>query len=129
MDVFAYVVGQLHRFISVRYQGEFYVLSLSVLHRACAACVARFGRDGPVPAPKHARMVPSWPKHVRVVRAGDLNPTTCLGSADFIPLGFRRLLREFVVWTIPSPFPARGLGAAHLVYTFPKISGLGSDCQ
>jgi hypothetical protein len=35
-----------------------------------------------------------------------------------------------VVWTIPSPFLARGLGAAHLVSTpSRKYPGLARDCQ
>ena len=49
---------------------------------------------------------------------GDLNPHDLLGSADFhTTSAFAASLGEFVVWTIPSPFPARGLGAARLVST------------
>ena len=59
---------------------------------------------------------------------GDLNPHDRLGSADFhTTSAFAASVAEFVVWTIPSPYLARGLGAAHLVSTpSRKISGLGS---
>src|SRR5665213_87973 len=73
-------------------------------------------------------MVPSWSKHVHVVRAGGfehpLPARVCEFSYHF---GFRRLASEFVVWTIPSPFPARGFRCCpSSLYTFPKTSGLGS---
>jgi hypothetical protein len=64
-------------------------------------------------------MVPSWPTEKVVwCGRGDLNPHDLLGSADFhTTSAFAASLREFVVWTIPSPFLGRGLGAAHLVST------------
>jgi hypothetical protein len=63
------------------------------------------GQSGPVPAPKHFRMVPSW-LHCEKwwCGRGDLNPHDLLGSADFhTTSAFAAPLSEFVVWTIPSP--------------------------
>ena len=77
------------------------------------------GQSGPVPAPKHARMVPSWPAwKAGVVRAEGIEPTRPCGRRIFIPLRLSPPRKcGFVVWTIPSPFPIRGLGAARLVST------------
>ena len=85
--------------------------------------------------PKRPSPVPGWfhPGQSMCVWCGrgDLNPHDLLGSADFhTTSAFAASLREFVVWTIPSPFPARGLGAAHLVSTpSRKHPGLARDCH
>ena len=81
--------------------------------------------------PKRPSPVPGWfhPGQSICVWCGrgDLNPHDLLGSADFhTTSAFAAPLAEFVVWTIPSPFLARGLGAAHLVSTPSRKSGLGS---
>jgi len=79
-----------------------------------------------------ARMVPSWPHPGNWwCGRGDLNPHDLLGSADFhTTSAFAASLGEFVVWTIPSPFPLRGSGAARLVSTpSRKHSGLARDCH
>ena len=53
-----------------------------------------------------------------MVRAEGIEPSRPCGLRIFIPLRLSppRMCR-FVVWTIPSPFPKRGLGAARLVST------------
>ena len=64
-------------------------------------------------------MVPSWPAwKAGVVRAEGIEPTRPCGLRIFIPLRLSPPRKcGFVVWTIPSPFPIRGLGAARLVST------------
>jgi hypothetical protein len=83
------------------------------------------GRSGPVRWFHPGQSVCIW------CGRGDLNPHDLLGSADFhTTSAFAAPLREFVVWTIPSPYPARGLGAAHLVSTpSRKHPGLARDCH
>src|SRR6202789_3384178 len=89
-----------------------------------------------VPGRFRPQNTPGWfhpvPPRKRVwCGRGDLNPHDLLGSADFHTTStFAAPLCEFVVWTIPSPFLARGLGAAHLVSTpSRKYPGLARDCQ
>ena len=53
-----------------------------------------------------------------MVRAEGIEPTRPCGLRIFIPLRLSPPRKcGFVVWTIPSPFPIRGLGAARLVST------------
>jgi len=86
------------------------------------------GRDGPVPAPKHARMVPSWPKHVRVVRAGGLEPPRPVRVCGFsYHFGFRRPATRVRGLDYPFTIPRERFRCCpSSLYTFPKISGLGS---
>ena len=58
-----------------------------------------------------ATMVPSWPKHVRVVRAEGIEPPRPVrGCGSSYHFGFRRPTSGgFVIWTIPSPSLARVL--------------------
>jgi hypothetical protein len=70
-----------------------------------------------VPAPEHARIVPFWPPHEEdVVRAEEIEPSRHCGQRIFIPLRVSPPAEGGLeTWTIPSPFFASGLGAAHLV--------------
>ena len=53
-----------------------------------------------------------------VVRAEGIEPSRPCGLRIFIPLRLSPPRQcGLVVWTIPSPFPVRGLGAARLVST------------
>lgn len=68
---------------------------------------------------RNARMVPSWLTRKRTwCGRRELNPHGLAACGFSYHFGFRRPAKGgFVVWTIPSPFPKRGLGAAHLVST------------
>ena len=75
-----------------------------------------------------ARMVPSWPKHVRVVRAGGLEPPRPVRVCGFsYHFGFRRLARRVRGLDYPFTIPRERLRCCpSSLYTFPKTSGLGS---
>jgi hypothetical protein len=79
------------------------------------------GRSGPSPAlEKLARMVPSCGPLRMLIWCGrrELNPHGLAACGFSYHFGFRRPAQcGFVVRTIPSPFPSRGLGAARLVST------------
>ena len=64
-------------------------------------------------------MAPSWPTwKPGMVRAEGIEPSWPCGLRIFLPLRLSPPRQcGFVVWTIPSPFPTRGLGAARLVST------------
>ncbi len=85
------------------------------------------GASGPSPAPHNARMVPSWPENFWCGRR-ELNPHGLAACGFSYRFGFRRPADGgLAVWTIPSPFLVRGLGAARLVSTPSRIaSELGS---
>src|ERR1700677_3756086 len=103
--------------------------------KRCIRSYAEAPYSAGLSGPKRPRPVPGWshPGQSMCVWCGrgDLNPHDLLGSADFhTTSAFAASLGEFVVWTIPSPFPARGLGAAHLVSTpSRKHPGLARDCH
>ena len=75
-----------------------------------------------------ARMVPSWSKHVRVVRAGGLEPPRPVRVCGFsYHFGFRRLARRVRGLDYPFTSPRERLRCCpSSLYTFPKTSGLGS---
>ena len=73
-------------------------------------------------------MVPSWPKHVRVVRAGGLEPPRPVRVCGFsYHFGFRRLATRVRGLDYPFTIPRERFRCCpSSLYTFPKISGLGS---
>jgi hypothetical protein len=87
------------------------------------------GQNGPVPAPKDVRMVPSWPTQGEGwCGRGDLNPHDLLGSADFHTTSAFAAPQVRVrgldyPFTIPRE---RFRCCPSSLYTFPKTSGLGS---
>ena len=88
------------------------------------------GRSGPVPAPKHARMVPSWPTVGSGVWCGrgDLNPHDLFRVCGFsYHFGFRRLATRVRGLDYPFTIPRKRFRCCpSSLYTFPKTSGLGS---
>jgi hypothetical protein len=80
-------------------------------------------RPSPVP-----RMVPSWTKHVRVVRAGGLEPPRPVRVCGFsYHFGFHRPAMRVRGLDYPFTIPRERFRCCpSSLYTFPKISGLGS---
>lgn len=75
-----------------------------------------------------ARMVPSWPKHVRVVRAWGLEPPRPVRVCGFsYHFGFRRPAVRVRGLDYPFTIPRERFRCCpSSLYTFPEISGLGS---
>jgi hypothetical protein len=82
--------------------------------------------------PKRPSPVPGWfhaaQKHVRVVRAGGLEPPRPVRVCGFsYHFGFRRLARRVRGLDYPFTIPRERLRCCpSSLYTFPKTSGLGS---
>ena len=63
-------------------------------------------------------LFPAREQQIELVRAEGIEPSRPCGLRIFIPLRLSPPRKYgFVVWTIPSPFPIQGLGAARLVST------------
>ena len=105
------------------------MLSLSVLHRACAACVARFRAETGRFRPQN---MPGWfhPGQSMCVWCGrgDLNPHDLFRVCGFsYHFGFRRLATRVRGLDYPFTIPRERFRCCpSSLYTFPKISGLGS---
>ncbi len=93
----------------------------------CRSALQHRTKRGPS-AQSGARMVPSWPKHVRVVRAGGLEPPRPVRVCGFsYHFGFRRLATRVRGLDYPFTIPRERFRCCpSSLYTFPKISGLGS---
>src|SRR3984885_7966586 len=83
--------------------------------KRCIRSYAEAPYSAGLSGPKRPSPVPGWFHPGQSMCGGGgrggLNPHDLLGSADFhTTSAFAASLREFVVWTIPSPFLARGLG-------------------
>ena len=92
------------------------------------------GQSGPVPAPKHFRMVPSWLYCGKWwwCGRGDLNPHDRLGSADFHTTSAFAAPPTAASWSglslHHSPYEVRCCPSS--LYTFPEvIPGLARDCH
>ncbi len=108
--------------------------------------VASSSPGRPCPGPRKQRMgrcpirrSESWRRELKpsasatwaMVRTAGFEPALSLRSRFSYHFGFRRRpTQAFVVWTIPSPCPFRGLGAARLVSTPSRPRpGLARDRQ
>ena len=94
-----------------------------------ARCRVKAGRFGPT---KHARMVPSWPKHLVWCGRGDLNPHDLLGSADFhTTSAFAAPPKRVRGLDYPFTLLRRRFRCCpSSLYTFPEVlPGLARDCH